>query len=106
MNLELNQDGLCLKPNQLLRVRSGSGHTIVCHSGSVWLTQHGDGRDIVLNAGESFAFDRDGLALVQALEQSAISIAPPAPRSRAAVAAARSGHALAGAGLARGAMGI
>ena len=106
MNLELDQDGLCLKPQQILKVRSGSGHTIVCHNGSVWLTQHGDGRDIVLGPGDSFALDRNGLALVQALEQSAISIAPPALRARAAAPAARSGHALAGAGFARGAMGI
>jgi len=78
MNLELDQDGLCLKRSQLLKVRGGSGHNIVCHSGSVWVTQDRDQRDIVLGAGESFALDRDGLALVQALEQSAISIAPPA----------------------------
>lgn len=106
MNLELNQDGLCLKSRQMLKVRRGSGHTIVCHNGSVWLTQHGDGRDIVLGAGESFALDRNGLALVQALEQSAISIAPPALRARAAPPAARTGHALKAAGRARGAVGI
>ncbi len=106
MNLELSQDGLCLKSHQLLKVRRGSGHTIVCHNGSVWLTQQGDGRDIVLGAGESFALDRNGVALVQALEQSAVSIAPPALRARAAAAAARSGHAPQAAGLARGAIGI
>ena len=106
MNLELNQDGLCLKSHQILKVRRGSGHTIVCHNGSVWLTQHGDGRDIVLNAGESFALDRDGLALVEALEQSGISIAPPAARTRAAAPAARTGHALEGAGFVRAAIGI
>ncbi len=76
MNLELNQDELCLKPKQLVKVRGGAGHVIVCHSGSLWLTQDRDRRDIVLGAGESFTLDRDGLALVQALEQSAISIAP------------------------------
>lgn len=106
MKLELNQDGLCLKPRQMLKVRRGSGHTIVCHKGSVWLTQPGDGRDIVLGAGESFALDRNGVALVQALEQSAISIAAPSLRPRAAPAAARIGHALHAAGRARGAVGI
>jgi hypothetical protein len=106
MNLELNQDGLCLKSNQVLKVRGGSGHTIICHSGSVWVTQDRDRRDIVLGAGESFALDRNGLTLVQAFEQSAISIAPAAVRDRAAVPAARPGHATAAAGLPRAAAGI
>jgi len=83
MNLEFNPQGLCLKPKQLLKVRRGSGHAIVCHSGSLWVTQHRDPRDIVMGAGESFALDRNGLVLVQALEQSAISIAPPAAPARA-----------------------
>ena len=78
MNLELSLGGICLKPKQLLRVRGGVGHAIVCHSGSLWVTQHRDQRDVVLGAGESFALDRDGLALVQALEPSAITIAPSA----------------------------
>lgn len=105
MNLELNQDGVCMKPKQLLKVRGGVGHTIVCHSGSVWVTQERDRRDIVVGAGESFALDRSGLALVQAFEQSAISIARPAPRRRAPAPAALPRNALAGAGLAHGAVG-
>ncbi len=95
MNLELNQDGLCLNHHQLLKVRGGAGHAIVCHSGSVWLTQHHDRRDIVLGAGDSFTLDRDGLALVQALEQSAISIMPLFPDARVPVPAALP-HATAG----------
>jgi len=84
MNLEMNRDGLCLKPNQVLKVRGGIGHTVVCHSGSVWVTQDRDRRDIVLGEGESFELDRDGLALVQAFEQSAISFASPALRGHGA----------------------
>lgn len=106
MNLEFNHDELCLKSNQVLKVRGGSGHTIICHSGTVWVTQDRDRRDIVLGAGESFALDRNGLALVQALGQSAIRIAPPAVRNRAAVPAALSGHAAAAAGLSRAPVGV
>ena len=105
MNLELNQDGLCMKPKQLLKVRGGIGHTVVCQSGSVWVTQERDRRDIVLGAGESFALDRSGVALVLAFEQSAISIARPAPRRRAPAPTALPRNALAGAGLAHGAVG-
>ena len=104
MDLELDLGGICLKPKQLLKVRSGVGHAIVCHSGSLWVTQHRDQRDVVLGAGESFALDRDGLALVQALEQSTITIAPattdralpPAALLRQVVARSRGAQGLAG----------
>ncbi len=88
MNLEFNPQALCLRPNQLLKVRGGIGHVVVCHGGSLWVTQHRDGRDVVLRAGESFALDRRGLVLVQALEQSALSIAPPGSGTRVPAATA------------------
>ncbi len=106
MNIELNQDGLCLKRKQVVKVRGGMGHSVVCDSGSVWVTQDGDPRDIVLRAGESFTIDRNGLALVQALEPGSISILRSAAQPRAIMAAALSRRGLAGAGLAPGAVGV
>jgi len=84
MNIEFNQDELCMTPRQLLRVRDGIGHAIACHRGSVWVTQDGDPRDVILRAGESFTLDREGPALVQAFQAGTISIARTAPPSRAA----------------------
>src|SRR5512141_2690652 len=104
MNLEFNPQALCLRPHQLLKVRGGIGHAVVCHGGSLWLTQHRDGRDIVLRAGEPFALDRKGLVLVQALEQSTISIAPPAANTRAPAAIALPRRTPAPAALAHGAL--
>jgi DUF2917 family protein len=106
MNIELNQNGLCLKPNQLVTVRRGLGHSIVCDSGSVWVTQDGDPRDVVLGVGGSFRLDRAGLALVQALGPATIRIAQPAPQTRATRLAAFLKSALPGAGPARGALAI
>jgi hypothetical protein len=106
MNIEFNQDGLCLKPKQVVKVRGGLGHSIVCDSGSVWLTQHGDPRDIILRAGDSFTFDRNGPALVQAFEQGAISIAQAEPQTRATGLAAFLRSALSSAGLPRGAVAV
>ena len=82
MRLELNQDELCIKRRQILNVRGGIGHVIACHSGSIWVTQEGDLRDIILGAGESFALERKGPVLVQALEQSAISFERSTPGVR------------------------
>lgn len=87
MNLEVNPQTLCLRPHQLLKVRGGIGHAVVCHSGSLWVTQQRDARDIVLRAGESFALDRKGLVLVQALEHSALGIEPPVATTRTPAAA-------------------
>jgi hypothetical protein len=106
MNIELNRNGFCLKPNQLVKVRGGLGHSIVCHSGSVWVTQDGDLRDVILRAGESFTLDREGPALLQAFEQGAISIAQSKPQSRATRLAGFLKSALPGAGPARGALAI
>lgn len=101
MNIQLNQNGLCLKRKQLVMVRDGLGHSIVCDSGSVWVTQEGDPRDIVLGAGEAFTLDRPGTALVLAFEPGAISITNTQARTRANRLVAFLRSALSGAGPAR-----
>ena len=106
MNIELNQDQLCLQPKQLVRVRGGLGHSVVCHRGSVWLTQQGDPRDIVLAAGEAFTLDRGGVALLQALGPGAISIGHAQAQTRASRLGASLRSALPGVGHARATAGI
>ncbi len=105
MRIELNQNGLCLERNKVVKMRGAIGHTVVCHSGSVWVTQDGDARDVILRAGETFTFDRDGPALLQAFEPSAISIVQVEGQIRMAGLAAclKSPHL--SVGLARGANG-
>ena len=106
MNIELNQNGLCLKTKQVVKVRDGRGHSIVCDSGSVWVTQEGDARDIVLGAGEAFTLDRSGTALVLAFEPGAISINRTQARTRGARLTGLLKSVLSGAGPARGALGF
>ena len=101
MRIELNQDGICLKRRQLVKVRDGIGHTVVCASGSVWVTQDGDARDVILRAGESFTLDRKGPALVQAFEPGAITVLRSAPRSRMSALSAFLRANILGAGLLR-----
>ncbi len=101
MNIELKQKDLCLKRRQVVKVRDGLGHSIVCDSGSVWVTQEGDPRDIVLGAGEAFTLDRRGTALVLAFEPGAISVTQTQPRATRLARLLKS--VLSGARLARGA---
>jgi hypothetical protein len=53
-----------LNTGELLDIDDGEGFTVECLDGAVWITQSNDPRDIVLKAGESFALDKPGLALV------------------------------------------
>jgi hypothetical protein len=52
----------------LLGIDDGRGLRLRVATGSVWLTQQGDGRDVVLHEGESFVIDRPGRTVVQALD--------------------------------------
>jgi hypothetical protein len=106
MYIELNQDRLCLKANQIVKVRDGLGHSIVCERGTVWLTQDGDPRDVILRAGEAYTLDRPGPALLQALAPGAISIVQAEGHTRTAGLAAFLKSPVLGARLARGAVGV
>ena len=48
------------------RMQDALGWRVTAAKGTLWVTQDGDRRDVVLKAGESFAFDRPA-ALVSAL---------------------------------------
>ncbi|HKX94943.1 MAG TPA: DUF2917 domain-containing protein [Methylibium sp.] len=50
-----------------LTLADRAGDRIDCLRGRLWITQDGDPRDIVLDAGASFELDRPGLAIVSAL---------------------------------------
>lgn len=67
-----------LGAGQEFRLHDAAGCTIACSSGSVWITQEADTRDVFLNAGDSFILDRAGLALILARQDSALAIRPPA----------------------------
>lgn len=65
----------------LLRIEEGPDTVVRVREGAVWLTQEGDGRDRHLGAGEAFRLDRPGLAVLQALQHTTISVSVPAPAS-------------------------
>ncbi len=70
MNNDLILGSRPLIRGQVRRVGGGIGRRVECLSGSLWVTQDGDLRDIVIDAGSGFSFDRPGLALLSALADS------------------------------------
>jgi hypothetical protein len=63
---------------QLLRLVDPHGSAVFVRAGTAWITQEGDDADILVEAGESFVFDRKGLAIVSPLGHVTLSISAPA----------------------------
>jgi Protein of unknown function (DUF2917) len=71
----LFQEALVHLPRcRTLRLRDAQKRRISVVKGVVWITQEGDSRDVFLKKGETFMFDRPGLALTQAVGQDATLI--------------------------------
>lgn len=70
MNNDLILGTRALVKGRIRRVREARGKRVECISGSLWVTQDGDPRDVLLETGEAFEFDRAGDALVSALADS------------------------------------
>ena len=70
MRNDLMFDTRPLAKGRIRRVHHPLGRRVECVSGALWVTQDGDPRDIVLTAGDSFAFDQRGDALISALDDS------------------------------------
>lgn len=90
MNLVSHPAPTRLAHRKVLDLRDRTGDRVECLDGSVWITQDGDPRDVVLDAGESFTLDRPGTALVYALEDARVVVQrPAAPALQAPVADVR-----------------
>ena len=57
-----------VRSGQALRISNGFGRRIAVLEGHVWITQDGDPRDIVLQAGDDFRFDRPVAAIITSLD--------------------------------------
>ena len=70
MNQDLIQGARALGKGKIRHLHAESGRRVEVVSGTIWITQDGDLRDIVLGAGEAFDFDRRGEALLSAFDDS------------------------------------
>jgi hypothetical protein len=71
---------LVLVEDQAVCLNDAPGTTVSCERGSVWITQHRDGRDVVLATGQSFNVSRSGTTLLVAMDaRTVVTISGPAP---------------------------
>ncbi len=70
MNNDLINGARLLGKGHIRHVHGEKGRRVELVSGSLWITQDGDLRDVVLGPGEAFDFDRRGDALLSAFADS------------------------------------
>jgi len=73
----LIEGAMPLLRDEQLRIENGRDLLIHAWQGSLWITQEGDTRDVVLHAGQSFRLDRDGVALVKCWENAVVALTSP-----------------------------
>jgi hypothetical protein len=83
----MNARRINIRRGDLVCIRNGDGVTVAVERGTAWLTQDGDHRDVVLEAGGSFRLDREGVAVVAALAAAELTVTGAAGASlRVAIA--------------------
>jgi len=65
-----------LPAHSVHRIERGKGLQITSVGGTVWVTQANDPRDIILGRGRTFILDRQGVAVVYALDDASIVVGP------------------------------
>jgi len=70
MNQDLLNGARNLAKNKVRHLHAERGRRVEVVSGAIWITQDGDPRDIVLQGGDGFDFDRAGDALLSAFADS------------------------------------
>jgi hypothetical protein len=77
MDLRFDNAYVQVVHRQAIELTDAVGTVLTCISGSLWITQHLDKRDVVLSPGEAFTLDRKGVAIVQATADAVLRIDQP-----------------------------
>jgi hypothetical protein len=75
MQLQLMKPVIALEAGQVVTLDDAQGTRIAARTGTVWVTEEGEPRDHVVDAGDAIIVARPGRTVVQALKPSWISIA-------------------------------
>jgi hypothetical protein len=63
-----------LAAGELVELDGARGTTLRVTRGTLWLTQEGDRRDIVLTAGDAFTIERGGITIVEAQGSASVCV--------------------------------
>jgi hypothetical protein len=74
METVMNKRQLRLRDHELLLLRDARGSTLQVTRGTVWITQHEDRSDVVLNAGDAWTLEQYGLTVVEARGSAEITV--------------------------------
>lgn len=66
-----------LAQGSLLTLRKAQGRGVAVFSGRLWITQEGDLRDFIVEAGDSVRFDRPGPVVIEALADTRLLLLDP-----------------------------
>lgn len=75
MKLEINAGALRIARGQTLKLRDSVGSTLCAREGTVWITEEGSRKDVVLENGACYRIGKPGLTLVQAFADASVSFA-------------------------------
>jgi len=70
-------DGVFLAHRAVLRITGGAGLLVAAHAGTLWITEEGEPRDVIVTSARSYRIESDGLAIVNALDPSSVTISAP-----------------------------
>lgn len=73
---------IALDARHSTHVNHARGWTVRALEGSIWITQDGDIRDVIIAAGQSFVLDRDTPALLSAFGDARVSLRLETARAR------------------------
>jgi hypothetical protein len=74
MPLNFKGNVVALAAGQVLTLDDAAGTRILARSGTVWVTEEGDSKDHIVDAGDTLIVARPGRTVVQALKAAWISI--------------------------------
>lgn len=75
MQLQITKPVIALEAGQIVSLDDAQGTRILARAGTVWVTEEGEARDHVVEAGDALVVARPGRTVVQALRPAWISLA-------------------------------
>ncbi len=82
MNRDAQARSYRLERNAQIVLDHVAGAVVCCRGGAVWLTQYGDSRDTVLEAGDCFPIERGTVIVIAAIRPAQLQVLMPAPVAR------------------------